>query len=235
MCKTYLLEIIPLPCYKVNMMSEEALIKDVPDLVVQRRSDVPDDLAFEDGEPDISKITSLAFRNIAEMSVNIMGGKFKKEDAYWMQKGEAHKSWNGTEEINPTLFEALCEPSDQVTLFYFRAKSLHGLRFPHPRRLNKEGERKLYKIVNQVCDELMSDNTKIVIVEGRLKFTHVPTKMNYWHGQIELSTIMANEIESKFPSKRYDDIRRGFVEALKNRANLEIDIPIIPPSAYIKT
>lgn len=226
-CATYPLEILPSIDY-ANRIDIDRLVRDLEEIIVQRRSDCPEFLAFEDGIADASKITSHAFKNIAQMSMNLMGAFFQAYHAGWSQKGDAHSVWNG-EAVDADKYVCMCERLEDRPMFYYYARQLHECDFPHPRRYTKPSESKLYKIINEVCDEVAA---KAKEVAGRLVVIHVPTMMNYWHVQLEVESQTSEGEYVPFPRGRYEDVRRRLVEIVRNHAMLDFEECTIPDSYY---
>lgn len=240
---SYPLQILPHTDYLLPIVIDAVIAEGHGNVLVQRRSDCPELIAFEDGQRDSSKVTSHAFVNIAEMSMNLMGGLFKSERAYWSQKKPAHDNWDG-KEVDPAKYLVSCEPTDpDAPLFYFKIASLHGLDFPHPRRGQKPKDMELYSVVNAVIEQFTGKDGKSFKgfkTNGKLFVNHVPTMMNYWHIQLELRSKKKDKEDSKedkdsweaFPKSRYEDVRRELVEALKNRIILDPEEVTLPEKFY---
>lgn len=221
----YPLHIIPQTGY-LSRIDVDSLIDAEPMCRVLRRCDCPAGQAFVDSVPSPSAVSAHAFRNIRQMSMNLMGGQFEAEHAFWSQKGEAHKTWNG-EPVDHNALISLCELSEETHLFYFAVKKLQYKSFPHTRQFQKASQKALY-------DAVKEGEKFQIVANGRLIVRHVPTLMNYWHVQLEVETALADGTFEPLPKSRYEDQRAILIQAIRNTIEFAADCPPIPVHLYRK-
>lgn len=203
--------ILPMPTY-LDFIVEEELWSKVNGLVIQRRC--ADNV-------DRSVLTPEIFGdNLAEMSVNLLGGEFKPEYVKFTPKGPKPLS-------TQILYEGTYTYSPEAEGVYICIPDIHDCTFPSARRFPNQQEYE--KVKDAIADGPRdSDKARLVAafskrtgfsketeydVKYRISVMHRPTNANYWHCQIEIAPACE---DGKTVNKEKSEWQKQALRALTN-------------------
>lgn len=190
------------------------LLKKYPNLAVIRRCNIEDPYAYSSsGNKKILCVDALG-NNLLEMSVNLLGGCFKKCHLPFVpNRMLVANEWDGK---TPTLLP-LSDNDYRVesiySAIYFRVAEVNKFAFPYTKQINKESEYDEIKSKSQkiaIRENLNIDNEIVGVfggkqkptdVHSRLHVDHHPNLLNYWHMQIDVYPAGSDEY------LKYDDDR----------------------------
>lgn len=242
---TYPIEILPSPQFK-----RELKIDEFPEgyaAYIHRKSEEIREKCFAKGIEDVVHLMPKVITYLLGLSVNLLGGEFKPQvHAIWRQLGDGTLPWKG-EEIDLRKYSSCYVPvSDDYPDFFFPVKSLHHLVIEYPRSFNKEKDLKGFHIVQDVMDDINKKekeegkntwNPK-KIVEGYLLVSHKPTKLNYWHYEVECWTRKDNgdelvkNLSSEWKKKFIGILHESLLSCILFK---EPAITPLPADAYYET
>lgn len=180
----YPLCILPQPIYK-DLIDEIELWAKVNGLQIQRR-------CAENVEGSV--LTPEVFgNNIAEMSVNLLGGDFQPEYVKFTPKGPKPIAAD-------IPFEVVYSYSPDAKGVYITISDINGCTFPSTRKFPNQQEYE--KVKGAIEESGNADKARLVAafnkrkgfnkdteydVKYRIRVMHRPTNANYWHCQIEIA------------------------------------------------
>lgn len=151
--------------------------------------------------------------DIQEMSVNILGGRFKRCDGAWKTNKDLSKLWKG-EKIDSSDYESAYEFNENFGAFYFKIKDINNLPFPFPRKFpNLNSALNSEKSIVSFIEKRFSKDT-LYTVNYIIRVKHRPSFGNYWHGQVELSES-GDSLEK--PIKNKSEWQKNIYRSLSNQ------------------
>ncbi len=226
--------ILPRPIY-LDLITAEEFWSKINGLVIQRRC--ADNV-------DRSVMTPEIFGdNLAEMSVNLLGGKFLPDHVKFTPKGPKPLDAN-------IPFDGTYYYSSEANGVYISISDIHDCTFPSVRRFPNQQE--FDKVKTAITDTRESDKARLVAafqkrkgfskdteyeVTYRISVMHRPTNANYWHCQIEIAPACeGGKIVNKEKSEWQKDALRALTNFLVIYASFDYPdpIPLIKEEWYIK-
>ena len=202
--------ILPQPKYK-DLMDEAELWAKANGLQIQRRC--ADNV-------DRSVLTPEIFGdNLAEMSVNLLGGEFLPVHVKFTPKGVKSLSAH-------ILFEGSYTYIPDASGVYITIPDIHDSTFPSARKFPNQQE--YDKVKGAIVDPRESGKARLVAafnkrkgfsketeydVKYRISVMHRPTNANYWHCQIEIAPDCE---EGKTVNKEKSEWQKNALRALTN-------------------
>lgn len=125
-------------------------------------------------------------REIPELSLNLLGGRFILSHICYSCVKDAAKYWDGIEtHLWIRYFKWVTYKKPSIPIFFF-LDDLHNKTFPYYRTDDKE-VRKLLKSL-QIDPEITGSQAKFY---GASIIKHAPSRLNYWHIEFRLLDIEA--------------------------------------------
>lgn len=185
---SYPLCILPQAGY-IKQIDGNVLCSKTNGLIIQRRC--ADHIKDNALQPEIFG------NNLAEMSVNLLGGCFLPEHVKFTPKGVV-------DFIVKTDFDGIYEYCQDAQGIYLSIPDIHNAEFPSRRKFLNQGE--FDKVKDAIADDTVNvedseinDKKRLVAafqkfskdteysVKYRIQVVHRPTNANYWHCQIEIA------------------------------------------------
>lgn len=222
--------ILPQPTY-LDLIKEDELWSETNGLIIQRRC--PDDINVEVLTPEVFG------NNLAEMSVNLLGGKFKPEYVKFTPKGvkafSANVPFDGSYTYSPNAFGV-----------YLSIFDINDRTFPSARKFPNQQEYDKVKAAIKTDKERLleafskkkgfsKENEYEVLY--RIRVMHRPTNANYWHCQVEIAPAFGG---AQTISKDKAEWQKNALRALSNflivyaSYDYPTPIPIVKDEWYIK-
>lgn len=189
--KTYPSSILPKIRYVKKIDIDQLLSNQ--NIIILRRSEISIDETYNKSGNINEK--AIPLRQINDLSLNILGTKFKLEFFKYspINKTNAVKEWTG-EKIylsdhfgNYKIIEGKCAILWNSSEVYNK-----NVKRPYVNPKNKE----LKNILQAFNREFIEDNGNLKgTYSATLTFDHFPTNLNYWHGQLQIISDQDNTIE----------------------------------------
>lgn len=230
----YPLCILPQPIYK-DLIDETDLWAKENGLQIQRRC--------AEGV-DGSVLTPEVFgKNLAEMSVNLLGGDFMPEYVKFTPRGPKPLSVD-------ISFDVVYSYSPDAKGVYMSISDINAHTFPSIRKFPTQQDYE--KVKEAIEDPTESDKARLVAVFNkrksfsketeyevryRISVMHRPTNANYWHCQIEIAPDSEDGMTvNKEKSEWQKDALRALTNFLVFHASFEhkTPIPSVKKEWYIK-
>lgn len=226
--------ILPQPIYLDTIKGDEMWSKS-NGLLIQRRC--PDNTNEKVVTPEVFG------NNLAEMSVNLLGGKFQPEHVKFMPIGVKDLS-------SRIPFDGSFTYSPDAKGVYMSIFDIHNRIFPSARKFPTQQEYE--KVKEAIEDPRESDKARLVAafnkrkgfsketeyaVRYRISVMHRPTNANYWHCQIEIAPDCA---DGKTVNKEKAEWQKDALRALTNflvayaSFNHQDPIPPVKEEWYVK-
>lgn len=213
--------IIPSYSFK-DVIEEKDLTAIEHRLVIQRRASAS----------DLDIVTPESFgTNLAEMSVNLMGGTFQPGFISWNPKGAC--KWPCD-----SKFSGEYTYTEGVRGLYISVPDIHNKTFPSSRKFNNREQFDKNKTAILKSFQQFSSST-IYEVSYLISVQHRPTNANYWHCQIEIApATFAEEKDTirKDKASWQKDALRALTNFLTPYASFLIPAPIpeVSKEWYVK-
>lgn len=175
----YPTEILPKSSYKRTIDIDE-VVYHTGDITFSRRIDRKiEDCEIFNGKRMIE--TEDITEHIVNMSLNIHGGYFETQHIPFRQTKQGTDNWDG-KDIDMTQYSECFEYKEECFPIFFKSADIHNQRFPYKKEIQKDSERnETQRKINRVL-ETFGDRQYIMI--ATIKVRHVPTMLNYWHGEL---------------------------------------------------
>lgn len=227
--------ILPLPHYAAKINQDKL---DSSSWVVCRVIDKPVDdyLVTLHGGVQILKGICLG-GSVLRLSLHLLGGALREEDICFRGKNAGTKEWKGEDArsfLNPDnyAYEKASYP------LHYMGAHLHNLTVPASISGLKDNKGKRKAMQTQLSGKDWSkfDNLKdVAIVNAKITIEHVPTFMNYWHMQMEVTPEGTNEKLKNEKSWRGDILSHIKAEVLTKRFTTSLAvIPRVSPCSYCR-
>lgn len=226
----YPTEIIPCSHYKKRMGIDD-LLKKYPNLLVVRLVGGRLEDYFLSTNEGNNELSDKVFQNsLANLSMNLAGGLFNTDCnahlRFLPSTEEAAATWNG-ENVPEELYA-----TEDCYHFYetcfglcFYVHNIHNRIFPFYKHFDSQEERDKYAdntiaVTSESEKEYdahfvgaFENKKEKVLVKPRIKVSHSPTKVNYWH--MVLDTYRPTDFAPVLPTDRQNASDRKMFKALK--------------------
>jgi hypothetical protein len=225
-------KILPKRSFK-NYLDFDVLF-DTQSTYLIRRSDRSKEVTFDQlGDTQyILREDVLNIHDIPNLSVNLLGGKFKVQHTKFrvFNKSLGSKRWNGSSKIY------LSEHIDSYTIekeyspIFIDSTNIHDLSIPYQKPFDKHTER----LLRELNIEIKPENNKYNFT-GKIRFVPDPINLNYWHFELKVLDYK-NEIidnnSSNWLKEFCGQILRDVI--IVNSSPLEPEVVKIPSQFYLK-
>lgn len=177
-------ELLPQRNYAHSLQFDRML--DFLPLTVMRRSDVKIDYSAINRLPE----NCITKEDVVGLSMNLLGGSFKAEEHLrYRTKGRGNENWDG--ETISDVKEGDYEIVKVESPVYFSCKEIHRVSIPYERHFNKRQDWETYhKNSSDVSySEMVWRRDSPYEVCGEIYIVHKPTRMNYWHVELQISEL----------------------------------------------
>jgi hypothetical protein len=171
----------------------------------------------------------LAEGDILNMSMNLLGGKFKSKHIKFNPVKEATKIWDGKESIFYYKYHSFIQNLSQVTPIFFNVRDLHNQSIPYQRSKDKD----VTKLISKL-------NIKAIETEGKYEFngksivSHEPTLLNYWHVEFQIKDIENNLVSNTKSAWKKNVVEMALKHVISINASKECTEIIKIPTIYFK-
>lgn len=173
----------------------ETVVSKSNEFVVCRSIDIPLEDAIVEDE-DGSEILDLDVLgdSIVGMSVNLMGGHFNESHLryYTPHKFLSGQYWDGKREIKLIDFVGQYDNDKKAYPLYYSSKVVHRQVLPCELRNTRKEHLKRIREVFQKAAQIFENNVNL---NCEIFVNHKPNNLNYWHSQIELKPLGAQDSE----------------------------------------
>lgn len=184
----YPYSILPKTSFKIEMNFDDLI--ENHSIFVLRRSDLPENETFhtfKDGSIILND-DSIENKRVPDLSLNLMGGIFKKSHSIYIAIKEGIKPWKG-EKVYLSEQILNYEINDSFGSIFINANELHNKSIPYniPSNINLHKEIKKFEGVLGISENIISNTPPDKIkLKGRIYFKHDPLKLNYWHIEMKI-------------------------------------------------
>jgi len=223
------LEILPKRNYKpvINI----SLLLENQSVFILRRSNS----SFSDTFNELGYLRESALipKEIPNLSLNLLGGKFKPKDACFRIINNGQKKWINNEPIFLCEYLKDFKKLDETCNIYLNANGIHRQQVPYTVPTNPHFKKEVDKFFEYVSKPIIEDDK--FLLQGETNIQHDPTKLNYWH--VEFNLIDFKGVALKYNNST--SIKDFCVKVLKdiicaNSYNYLADPKPIPKKFYIK-
>lgn len=151
------------------------------------------------------------FEHIVHLSMNLLGGSFKPEHILFVQKRPGSDKWESGEKVDYKDYKGCVEKCETATPVFYRDKVLCQPSISIPVIFN---DKQAYNAFCQYNKEKVFpryNKGESISVAFETKIEHHPTKLNYWHVQLEvypeLKEEMLNNDTGVWRSRIFNHIR----------------------------
>lgn len=201
--------ILPITKYKINIDCDTLI--NSQNIYILRRSNLSQEDTFQSvfGQIVLNDDAIDDIR-IANLSVNLLGGKFKNKHCKYLAKGQGASSWQG-EEVYLSDYINDCNVENNKGLIFIKASLLHNIEFPYNLPSDPNLHKEVAKFQNTVGESRVLLNTpkQPIKVIGKSFFVHSPINLNYWHLELKVENYANVILEN--PKKNSD---KRFLEQL---------------------
>lgn len=217
--------VLPYPHYKSCINIDR--LADEENCVIVRRSDKFTDDTFN--ELGLIREGIILDKDLANMSMNLYGGKFTDEHLKYRCVGEATHPWEG-EMIRVAKYKQTVNLLTRYSAIYFILKELHNKKFPYYRTDVKETRKLLVALKKTGVEE----EGKIRVM-GIANIVHTPNKLNYWHVELLLKSFSDELIKNVKSSWQISAAQFAYNDIIARNARKEppSDIYQIPAECYM--
>lgn len=215
------------------------------DLYVVRRID--NDKIVKNGEVRKLREETFSSKDVPNMSMNILGAKYKLCHLKYIIKSPGCEKWAGGKiTLLSVLLKRKCiRISANYSACAYKISSLHNRKVPYERSFSSMKDYKDANIKEEnqaICamqNTLFKDfkENKPYQFEAVIELKHVPTNFNYWHIELNVEGIGKLSNKKKWQKNIYDYIRRTFLmygyEIIDEKS--EKNIPLLSPQFYLKS
>lgn len=155
--------------------------------------------------------------DVLDWSTNLLGGKFKTEDAFWRQKGKGTTPWKDKDgNVNLCHYNGCYEQTTSKHCAFITVKCLHNKEIPYKRVFGNKKDleqyaEKTHDVTKEALEQWHTDAEPEC--HATITIEHKPIVLNYWHMTIEITPKdFANPIPRD--SKKNKSIKKRVKEAL---------------------
>ncbi len=178
-------------------------------------------------------------QHIVKMSMNLLGGCFNEEHLVFRTLKEASKPWL-SEDIDFDLYRNNVENLGSAYPLYYSSEDIHRKNYPIELNFEKKDKDKYNALRNSVrtlCLDVFKGMDTDVSMECTLFISHEPTKLNYWHVQLDVKPSLEDDSKSfkNDNSFRKDIYTQLVCDILCKKFIEEVDhIDPLPPCSYCR-
>ncbi len=218
--------VIPYFHYKYKIDINHLICED--NCVIVRRSDKSEEESFND--LDILREDIISESDVPNLSMNLYGGKFNNTHLKFRCVRPATDLWNG-EKIKISKYRTFYLLLDTYSPIYFLIKDLHNKEFPYYKTDDKETK----KLLTALNLSTLSENGKVKL-NGKSFVEHTPTKLNYWHVELQIKDVQDSEIKHAKSAWQKSAAEYAYKDIITMSARKRPPNPIykIPAYLYIK-
>lgn len=190
--------ILPKRNYK-KQIDLNILLEKYPYLAVMRRCEDPKPFAVSaTGKHEVLKASVFASINLLQMSVNLIGGKYKRKHLKYNPKGSyVSDDWDGKTLQDIPVPTDLYEKLKSCGVIFYRISEINKFTFPYIKVIKAEDyqnfksraeeiQRKQdLKIDTEIVGALGNPPGNGTTVRARIMANHHPNILNYWHCQFD--------------------------------------------------
>lgn len=138
--------------------------------------------------PVMTELEQLNIKDVAGLSLNLLGGGFQVRHLVYQPKADAMKDWRGQAvKIDDVVDEIIELPISQCEPIYFPLQRLHGVKIPYARSVDKQFKKKLPPQF-----QLNTDGTATLVADVSIK--HKPSNSNFWHVELTIKDALSSEL-----------------------------------------
>ena len=186
-------KILPKSNFK-NLIEFDSLFKS-QSVYLLRRSDLSLDLTFNTiGDLYTLKEDILSLSDFPNMSVNLIGGKFKIKHAKFIIdiKSDACKKWDGKSSVFLSDHIESYSIADALCHIFIDPTNIHELNIPY----DKPYDKNLENLLKSLEIDIKPENKKYHFT-GKIKFVSEPANLNYWHFELKIYDFKNEPIDYK--------------------------------------
>lgn len=200
--------VLPKTSFKLKMNFDDLI--ENHSIFVLRRSDLPADETFHifnDGTVILND-DAIENKRVPDLSINLMGGIFKKSHSIYIAIKDGIKPWKG-EKIYLSEHILNYEINGGYGNIFINANSLHNKTIPYIVPFDVNIHKEITKFQKMVGNK--NDNVILNVppndfeLKGKIYFKHDPVTLNYWHIELKIENYR-DEILSKVintPNKKF--------------------------------
>ena len=134
------------------------------------------------------KLKKTCFAHLPHMSMNLYGGLFQPEHVRFVQKKPASDLWDGNSDISLDEYIGYVTENDRYKPVFYRASELCQ---KDVKTAVSFQERSAYDAASAWFSASgyslpTYEKGKFLDIDTEIRVKHVPTKLNYWHTQMEV-------------------------------------------------
>lgn len=218
----------------------QSLVERKGDYVVcYRLKGTVDDNMDEDTLGGMEVLKEECFEHIVHMSMNLIGGGFRPDHVIFVQKKPGSDPWNGAEDVCLEDFAHCIEEMAEATPVFYLASKVNNMERTVKATFNNSDAYKAFKnaMVNAKPDCWPEFYKGISVdVPFAICIEHAPSKLNYWHVQMEVYPKLTGEqLNSEggvWRERIFNQIRTAVLcIRFSRKPELKYDIP---ESLYLK-
>jgi hypothetical protein len=185
------------------------------------------------GDKTILREDSIEPIDVPNMSLNLMGGKFKERHLKFIPKmrTEAVKKWDGFKRIYLSEFLNDYEKIETFCPIYFDVNNIDLVNIPYQQNKSKE----INRLLLELGEKPVEKNEKYQFT-AQTEVMHDPTFLNYWHVEFKLKDFRGVPIARK-QNAWIDDLSRQTIKnilSVNAYHTLPTAISSIPQKYYLK-
>lgn len=218
--------IIPVPGYKLSLDFD--LIETELILLVRRSNQSYADTYDEDGFLKEQAISPIEMPN---MSLNLLGAKFKIKHIDYIQKKHAADPWDGKRVEMSEIIKDIENKENSIPIF-IRYSDISNKSFPYQRPKEQLSQSQILLLESLGYNLSQTSALGLIPLKGITKIAHTPTKSNYWHVELKMmqsdgSTITRKNASSAWGGKAAQSLldimtNSAFDDIEKEKGNYKI-------------
>lgn len=207
MCSKYPHSILPKRNY-IRRLDLNELLENYPFLAVMRRCEDPKPFAVSaTGKHEVLKSSIFGNTNLLQMSVNLIGGKYKRKHLRYNPKGNyVRGDWDGDTLQEIPVPKSLYDKKKTYGVIYYRISEVNKFTFPYTKVIKAEDYKNYksraeeiqrkhdLKVDSEIVGALGNPPNNGTVVRARIMANHHPNIMNYWHCQFDTYKPDSEEI-----------------------------------------
>ena len=170
-------------------------------------------------------------KRIPNLSLNLLGGKFKPKHCKFQTLREGNNAWNGIERIDLTQYLSNYRIVKDFCFIFFDANDLHNQEIPYKQTFTKDLKNAIDKFYAEVDKPDLINNQ--YSLKGYTELEHSPTNLNYWHVEFILSDYQHNPIKHSSSTYINEFCKHVLVNIFCKNVKSKIEsIPVITKNFY---
>ena len=214
-----------LPCKKYKIKLDIDILIYINDVFISRLSNLSREESFITiFNQKLLNDDAIDNIRIANLSVNLIGGKFKKNHTKFLAKGDGAKMWNGDLVYLVDYLKDYEYYKDRGIIF-IDAKKIHNIELPYNLHSDPNLHKEVAKFQDVVgnCRVITNIPKQEIKVIGKIFLKHSPTNLNYWHLELKVENYSETIIDN--PKKNSDKrfLEQVFTNIIKLNSLSSID------------